>query len=54
MLLSFAGFDVHLCHDYIQRNGRRPALVEIRREESGSIEVLVLRKWLIVISRSVQ
>jgi hypothetical protein len=53
MLLSFAGFDVHFCPDYIKRNGRKPALLEsIRDEDTGGIEVLILRRWLLVISRS--
>jgi len=54
MLLSFAGFDVHIGHDYIERNGRRLSLVEFRREESGGYELLILRRWLLVTSRSIQ
>jgi len=54
MLLSLAGFDVHFCRDYIERNGRKPAMFEsIRDEDTGGLEILILRKWLVVISRSV-
>jgi hypothetical protein len=54
MLLSFAGFAAHIGHDYIERNGRKVSLVEVRREESGGYEVLFLRRWLIQIGRSIQ
>lgn len=51
MLLSLAGFDVHFCRDYICRNGRKLALLESIRDV-GSIELLILRRWLLVVSRS--
>lgn len=51
MLLSLAGFDVHVCRDYIDRNGRKIALLESIRDV-GSLELLILRRWLLVISRS--
>jgi hypothetical protein len=51
MLLSLAGFDVHVCRDYIDRNGRKPKMLESIRDV-GSLEVLILRRWLLVVSRS--
>ncbi|SMG42971.1 hypothetical protein [Paraburkholderia susongensis] len=54
MLLSFAGFAAHIGHDYIERNGRKVSLFEFRREETGGLEVLILRRWLLSIGRSIQ
>jgi hypothetical protein len=52
MLLSFAGFAAHIGRDYIDRHGRKLKLLEFRREETGGIEILILRRWLISADRS--
>lgn len=48
MLLSFAGFAMHICRDDIYRNGRKPALIEVIRDHKGNFEILLLRRWLLV------
>lgn len=54
MLLSFAGFSAYIGHDHIERNGRKPSLFEFRREETGGLEFLILRRWLVVTGRDIQ
>jgi hypothetical protein len=49
MLLSLAGYGVHFCRDYIERNGRAIPWFEYLNDEfTGGIQILIFRRWLIM------